>query len=96
MGEWHIPEPVRERLERTEPADILLGVVTFNDSATAPGLTRALAHGIARSFPQRRAIVVNCDAGSLDGTPQAIQEKLGPETQYWAIRHPVLGASLKL
>lgn len=96
MREWHIPEPVRERLEGAEPADILLGVVTFNDSATAPGLTRTLAEGIARAFPQRRVIIVNCDAGSQDGTPQAIQEKLGPEIQYWAVRHPVLGASLKL
>lgn len=96
MGEWHIPEPVRERLERAEPADILLGLVTFNDGATAPGLTRTLAEGIARAFPHRRAIVVNCDAGSQDGTPQAVQEKLGPEMRYWAIRHPVLGASLKL
>ncbi len=96
MGEWHIPDPVRERLEGAEPADILLGLVTFNDGATAPGLTRTLAEGITRAFPQRRVIVVNCDAGSQDGTPQSIQEKLEPEMQYWAFRHPVLGASLKV
>lgn len=96
MGEWHIPEPVRERLEGAEPADILLGVVTFNDSATAPALTRTLAEGIARAFPQRSTLVVNCDAGSQDGTAQVIQEKLGPEIQCWTVRHQVLGASLKL
>lgn len=96
MGEWHLPEPVRERLEGAEPADILLGVFTFNDGTTAPSLTRTLAEGIARAFPQRRMIVVNCDAGSQDETVQGIQEKLGPELQCWTVRHPVLGASLKL
>lgn len=96
MGEWHIPEPVRERLEGAEPADILLGVVTFTDGTTAPGLTSTLAEGIARAFPQRRTLVVNCDAGSQDGTVQAIQEKLGPEIQCWTVRHQVHGASLKL
>jgi len=96
VGEWCVPETVRERLDGSEPADILVGLLTFNDKITSPGVAHDLAEGCARSFPQRRTLIVNCDAGSQDGTPQAIEQRLGAVTRFWTIRHPVVGASFKL
>jgi hypothetical protein len=96
VEELFLPNSVRERLEGAEAADIILGLVTFNDSATAPGLARTLAEATARSFPQRRILVVNCDAGSQDGTPQAIEQRLGRGSRFWTFHHPVHGTSLKL
>ena len=96
MREWNVPEAVRERLDGSEPADIVVGLLTFNDSTTSPGIARALAEGCARSFPQRRTLIVNCDAGSQDGTPQAIEERLGANMRFWTIRHQVIAASFKL
>jgi hypothetical protein len=80
-------------LNGAEPADLVIGVLTFNDKATAPALARSLMEGCARSFPQRRTLVVNCDAGSQDETPQSIAQSLGADARLWAIRHPVPGAS---
>jgi hypothetical protein len=96
VGESFVPEPVLTWLEGAEPVDVIIGVLTFNDKATAPGLVRTLADGCARSFPQQRTLVVNCDAGSQDGTPQAIEQGLDQGSRLWTIRHPVLGASFRL
>jgi glucosylglycerate synthase len=96
VGDAFIPESVRTLLDAAEPADLVIGVLTFNDRATAPRLVRAMADGCHRSFPQRRVLVVNCDAGSQDETPQCIERGLGEGTRFWTIHHPVLGASFKI
>ncbi len=96
MGESFIPESVRTLLEGAEPVDLVVGVLTFNDKTTAPGVARAMAEGCAWSFPKRRTLVVNCDAGSHDETPQCIAQSLGPDARVWTIPLPVLGASFNL
>jgi glucosylglycerate synthase len=83
-------------LDGAEPADLVVGVLTFNDKATAPGVARALAEGCVRSFPQRRVLMVNCDAGSQDETPQFVERGVGDGVRLRTIRHPVLGASFNI
>jgi glucosylglycerate synthase len=91
-----LPESVRTRLEEAEQADIIIGLLTFNDTATAPTLVRTMIEGCTRSFPQQRLLVVNCDAGSQDGTAQAIEQSVGESSRFWTIHHPVLNSSYKL
>jgi glucosylglycerate synthase len=91
-----LPESVRTRLEEAEQADIIIGLLTFNDTATAPTLVRTMIEGCTRSFPQQRLLVVNCDAGSQDGTAQAIEQSVGESSRLWTIHHPVLNSSYKL
>jgi hypothetical protein len=91
-----LPESVRTLLDGAETADIVIGLLTFNDKTTAPDLARAMTDGCVRSFPQRRILVVNCDAGSQDGTPQFIEQRLGSGVRFWSIHHPVLSASFQL
>ncbi|NJL17751.1 MAG: hypothetical protein HC938_11715 [Nitrospira sp.] len=40
--------------------------------------------------------VVNCDAGSQDGTVQAIEQSVGERSRLWTIQHPVLSLSYTL
>jgi hypothetical protein len=96
VEEKFLPESVRTLLERAEPADIVVGVLTFNDTVTAPALAQALVAGLRQFFPRHRTLVVNCDAGSQDETPQMIQQALGPDMCLWSVRHPVHGASFSL
>jgi len=96
VGELMIPESVRALLDGAEPADLLVGLLTFNDKATAPGVARVLAESCAKSFPKKRTLLVNLDAGSQDETPQAIASVLGTEARFWTVRHPVLGASFNV
>lgn len=55
---------VEPLLQSGESAEILLGILTYNDHSTAPALARSLVEGCAKSFPDRRVLVVNCDGGS--------------------------------
>jgi hypothetical protein len=89
-----LPESVRELLDRSEPADVVVGVLTFNDKTTAPALVRSLLDGFRHDGPQQRVLVVNCDASSQDGTPDLIQHAAGSDVRFSAVRHPVHGPSL--
>ncbi len=96
MEDSFLPESVRAGLEESEQTDIVIGILTFNDQATAPALVRAMIEGCAHSFPQHRILVVNCDAGSQDGTVQAIERSVGEGSRLWTIQHPVLSLSYTL
>ena len=94
ITEPSLPDPIPTLLERSEPTDIVVGVLTFNDGATAPAVAKGLLEGFRRYAPEKRVLVVNCDAGSQDGTPDLIDQAAGGDAPFWAIRHTVSGASL--
>jgi glucosylglycerate synthase len=96
VGESFIPESVNTLLSGAEPVDLVIGLLTFDDTATAPGIAHVLAEGCARSFPQRKTLLINCDAGSKDQTPQRIEEVIGADARLWTIHHPVHGASFNV
>ncbi|HEY5627091.1 MAG TPA: glycosyl transferase family 2 [Nitrospira sp.] len=96
MGELMIPESVRALLDGAEPADFLIGLLTFNDKGTAPVVAQALVDGCAKSFPKKRMLLVNLDAGSKDETDQSIAQSVGTGARLWTVRHPVLGASFNV
>lgn len=52
--------------------DILVGVPTHNDAKTVEPAIRAVQAGIIRTFPRERAVILNADGGSSDGTPDVI------------------------
>lgn len=91
-----VPESVRERIERAEPVDIVVGVLTYNDKATAPALIHTLMKGFQRYVPQRPILFINCDAGSQDGTPDLIEQTVGTDVPCWLVHHPVHGVSLHI
>lgn len=52
--------------------DILIGVPTHNNAGTIQQVTRAIQGGILKCFPRERAVIINADGGSRDGTPQMV------------------------
>ncbi|HKU28431.1 MAG TPA: hypothetical protein VJQ54_23385 [Candidatus Sulfotelmatobacter sp.] len=52
--------------------DILVGVPTHNDAKTVEPAIRAVQAGIIKTFPRERAVIINADGGSDDGTPDVI------------------------
>ena len=91
-----IPESVRERIERAEPVDIVVGVLTYNDKSTAPALIHRLKQGFQQYVPQRPLLFINCDAGSQDGTPDLVEQAVGTDVPFWLVHHPVHGVSLHI
>lgn len=53
-------------------ADILVGIPSFNNADTIAHVVRAAQAGIAKYFPDAKAILVNSDGGSTDGTQEIV------------------------
>lgn len=59
-------------LERIGTADLLVGIPSFNNAGTIGHVVRAVGAGLAKYFPDQRAVLVNADGGSTDGTPTVV------------------------
>jgi glucosylglycerate synthase len=52
--------------------DILVGLPTHNNAKTIGSVVHAIQDGILRCFPRERAVIINADGGSRDGTPELV------------------------
>ena len=52
--------------------DIVVGLPTHNNAKTIEPVIRAVQAGILKCFPRERAVVINADGGSQDGTPDLV------------------------
>jgi glucosylglycerate synthase len=52
--------------------DILVGLPTHNNAKTVDSIVHTIRTGILRGFPRERAVIINADGGSRDGTPELI------------------------
>ncbi len=53
--------------------DILIGIPTFNNSATIEQVVNAVQIGLVKYFPRERTALINPDGGSNDGTPEIVK-----------------------
>ncbi len=60
------------RLQAVGEAEILVGIPSYNNSDTIGHVVKAVSAGLAKYFPGRRAVLINSDGGSSDGTPEAV------------------------
>ena len=67
-----LPDDVIAQIERTGPCEIVIGVATYNNAATIAGVADAARAAVDKHFRGVRVALVNADAGSADGTPQAL------------------------
>ncbi len=89
MQSEFLPEDVQERVRTVGTADLLIAVPTHNNSPTVEPLISAIADGLAKSYPKSRAVLMNCDGGSTDDTPQRFERAAGAGRPSVLVRHPV-------
>jgi len=63
---------VRELINVGE-VDIVVGVPTYNDSTTVGHVVQAIRAGLLQYFPRARAVIINADGGSRDGTQDLVR-----------------------
>src|SRR5436309_15980346 len=68
---------MRDALRMQERADIVVGIPSFRNAATIGHRTEAAAEGLRRNFPTMRAVIVNADGGSEDGTRDRVRASAG-------------------
>src|SRR6201997_4483330 len=52
--------------------DILVGLPTHNNAKTVGSIVHTIQRGILSGFPRERAVIINADGGSRDGTPDLV------------------------
>lgn len=57
-------------LASTAPVDVIVGIPSFNNSATIAHVAKTAVRGIATCFPGHLGLVLNSDGGSPDQTPR--------------------------
>ena len=81
--------PLEARLRELGTADLLVGIPSFNNARTIGHVVRAAAAGLVKYFPDSRAVIVNSDGGSSDGTPGAAAAAETPAPATILVSHTV-------
>jgi hypothetical protein len=70
--------------------DILVGLPTYNNAKTIGSIVQTIRSSILRGFPRERAVIINADAGSRDGTPELVTgisiDDVRPASNLYALR----------
>ncbi len=67
-----LPSELLTRLEEIGDAELVVGIPSYNNAQTIGHVVRAISAGLTKYFPERKAIIVNSDGGSKDGTREAV------------------------
>jgi hypothetical protein len=60
------------KVQEIGETDVLIGIPSFNNAGTIEHVVRAVSVGLAKYFPSSRAVLVNSDGGSSDGTSEVV------------------------
>jgi hypothetical protein len=70
--------------------DILVGLPTHNNAKTIGSIVQTIQSGILRWFPRERAVIINVDGGSRDGTTELVRgvsiDDVRPASNLYALR----------
>jgi hypothetical protein len=89
MSESLLAEGVRKQIREIGGADIVVGIPSFNNARTVGHVVRAVKAGLAKYFPQQKAILVNSDGGSTDGTADVVGQTAFDDYSTLLATHPL-------
>jgi glycosyltransferase involved in cell wall biosynthesis len=80
---------IREWIAGVGEADILVGIPSYNNAGTIGHVVRAVQAGLAKYFPDMRAVLINSDGGSGDGTTELVENAVIEDFQSLLLQHRV-------
>lgn len=80
---------LQAQLGEIKEVDLLVGIPSYNNVRTIGHVVRAVMAGLAKYFPGVRAVVVNSDGGSTDGTQNEVRKVQIEDFKTVLISHPV-------
>jgi glycosyltransferase involved in cell wall biosynthesis len=84
-----LPEEVQAQLDDIGRVNIVIGIPSYNNARTIGHVVRAVQTGLAKFFPKDRAILVNSDGGSADGTPDIVRQVAIEDYRTLLASHPI-------
>lgn len=76
-------------IEEVQRADILVGIPSYNNAGTIGHVVQAVQTGLAKYFPDKKAVLVNSDGGSTDGTPEIVRDTVVEDFSSLLLHHRV-------
>jgi glucosylglycerate synthase len=70
--ESYLTDDFLRQLMNVGEVDLLVGLPTHNNAKTVGSIVQTIQSGILRGFPRERAVIINTDGGSRDGTPELV------------------------
>jgi hypothetical protein len=92
MAEGTVQTDELERAGSAATADIVLGIISYNNQDTIASVTRDAQEGLAKFFPLKRGVVVHADGGSKDETPQRALDAALNKGDFLQTTYPVYTA----
>jgi glycosyltransferase involved in cell wall biosynthesis len=80
---------VHQQLDHIGSAEIVVGIPSFNNAKTIGHVVRAIQAGLAKYFPAHRAVIVNSDGGSSDGTIDVVQNTAAVDFSAILLHHRI-------
>ncbi len=75
-------------IREVKSADIVVGIPSYNNARTIGHVVRAVQAGLAKYFPDNKAILVNSDGGSTDGTMDIVRSEVIEDLNSILVSHP--------
>ncbi len=69
-----LSDDLLQQLIAVGQVDILVGLPTLDNAATAGRVAGVIHRSFATDFARERTVLLNCDAGSQDGTPDLVRD----------------------
>lgn len=89
LGDALLRPDVGEQIAEIGVVDILVGIPSYNNASTIEHVVRAIKTGFAKYFPGQRALLVNSDGGSRDGTPEIVRQSVVDDYRTLLTAHPL-------
>lgn len=72
MNSIVLRKEIQDQILEIKEADILVGIPSFNNARTIGHVVRAIQAGLSKYFPGQKAVIINSDGGSTDGTMDVV------------------------
>jgi glucosylglycerate synthase len=84
-----LADDLRRRLAEVGEVDVVVGIPSFNNATTIGHVVRAAQAGFAKYLPDLRALIINSDGGSTDGTPDVVANASIADFETLLASHPL-------
>lgn len=80
---------ILSQLSQIGEADLLIGIPSYNNVRTIGNVIRAVMAGLTKYFPNERAVIINSDGGSTDGTQDEVRRVQIEDYRAILTTHPI-------
>jgi hypothetical protein len=89
LAEAILSAHIEETLGGLGPLELIVGIPTYNNVSTIGLVVKAAQAGLSSYFGNRKALIVNPDGDSQDGTPEAVEQARTEANALMRVKYPL-------